>query len=172
MYLFWRISSRQISVTILTLLLCVLLSVEAAWARRESADARRDFERAVELAKTGKESEALVSLTDFLRRYPESSRAVEAQLLMGEIEFRRRNFETAINELKKTLKYKKYEKTFVAEAYYLIGECWMRMKKYDRALIEWRALMRKFKGTPAADKAELKIPEVRALLVSKQQGSD
>lgn len=165
-------SVRALTVVTIT---CVLLAGSAVGAvAKESPDARRDFQRAVELAKVGKESEALVSLTDFLRRYPESSRAVEAQLLMGEIEFRRRNFETAINELKKTLKYKEHQKIFVAEAYYLIGECWMRMNRYDRALIEWRALIRKFQGTPAADKAELKIPEVKALLEStngrQQQG--
>jgi len=159
------------SVGFLTLLVCSLYlpNVVADVSKKsstktkhvEGADADRDFERATALIKAGKESEALVSLTDFLRRHTESKRVAEAQFLIGEVEFRRRNFEASIRELKKTLKYIGKDDVTVADAVFLMGQCWYQLGRKDRALIEWRALMRRFPGTPASMKAESKIQEFK-----------
>jgi TolA-binding protein len=48
----------------------------------------RDFTRAQDLLKGGKESEAMISLSDFLRRYPTSLLADDAQFSIAEIFFR------------------------------------------------------------------------------------
>ena len=142
------------------LFLLSLLVFLPAGALAAKADTKRDFSRATELMRLGKESEALVSLTDFLRRYPKDSQAVEAQFLIGEVEYRRRNFEGAIRELKKTLKYKGKGNAVIADAYFLIGQCWYLMGRKERAFIEWQALIRSFPNAPAASKAKGKLYEL------------
>lgn len=119
----------------------------------------RDFERANELFKNGDEEAAIVSLTDYLRRYPTSDRADDAQYLLGEIEYRRRNFAQAIRELKKTLEYRKRGGDRVADAFYLIGESLIRLGEKEKARIEWEALKRIYPRSPAAERAALKLME-------------
>jgi len=129
-------------------------------ASAAAADAERDFARAEDLFKQGQEDSAIVSLSDFLRRYPGHARADDSQYLIGEIEFRRRNFENAIRELKKTLDYRKQGGDRVADAYYLVGESLLRLGQTERARIEWEALRRAYPNSPAADRAALKLMEV------------
>jgi TolA-binding protein len=124
------------------------------------SDVERDFSRAEELFKSGQEDAAVVSLTDFLRRYPESARADDAQYMIGEIEYRRRNFDNAVRELKKTLDYRKRGGDRVADAYYLIGDSLLRMGHTEKARIEWEALRRAYPKSPAASRAALKIMEL------------
>lgn len=120
----------------------------------------RDFARAEELFKNGDEDPAILSLTDYLRRYPKSDRADDAQYLIGEIEYRRRNFPKAILELKKTLEYRKRGGDRVADAFYLVGESLLRLGEKEKARIEWEALKRAYPRTPAAERAALKLMEL------------
>jgi TolA-binding protein len=124
------------------------------------SDVERDFSRAEELFKSGQEDAAIVSLTDFLRRYPESTRADDAQYMIGEVEYRRRNFDNAVRELKKTLDYRRRGGDRVADAYYLIGDSLLRMGQTEKARIEWEALRRAYPKSPAAGRAALKIMEL------------
>ncbi|MEO5667241.1 MAG: tetratricopeptide repeat protein [Bdellovibrionota bacterium] len=124
------------------------------------SDLQRDFSRAEDLFKSGQEDAAIVSLTDFLRRYPSSDLADDAQYLLGEIEFRRRNFDSAIRELKKTLNYRGKGGDRVADAYYLVGDSLAHLGKTEDARIEWEALRRAYPHSPAAGRAALKLMEI------------
>ena len=135
-------------------------SAQKATPAAPMSDVERDFARAEELSKSGQEDAAVVSLTDFLRRHPESARADDAQYMIGEIEYRRRNFDNAIRELKKTLDYRKRGGDRVADAYYLIGDSLLRMGNTEKARIEWEALRRAYPNSPAAGRAALKIMEL------------
>jgi TolA-binding protein len=125
------------------------------------ADAARDFERAKQLTDQGKESEALLSLTDFLRRYPEHNLADDAQYLIAEVWFRRRNFELSFNEFRKVATYTSGKGDRVADAGLRTGEALLNMGHSDRALIEWEAIIRRYPGSEAAKKAEIHIQGVK-----------
>ncbi len=131
------------------------------------AEDERDFKRAEELLKSGQEQEAQTSLVDFLRRHPKSSRADDAQFLLGEVEYRRRNFAGAIAELKKTLNYKKSGGDRVADAYFLVGESWFRLGDIEKARIEWEALRRAYPKASAAENARTRLLEIEALRASE-----
>jgi TolA-binding protein len=146
-------------VKMVVIVLTVVLSFSTVELRANSF-ANRDFDRAVALVKSGQEEQALVSLTDFLRRHPKHAKAAQAQFLLGEVEFRRRNFEDAVRELKKTLKYRKKSPLFVADAFFLVGESWRLLGQEKKALIEWKALIRAYPLSPAAAKAKEKLPLV------------
>jgi TolA-binding protein len=77
-----------------------------AFSQGNPSDVDKDFSRAAELIQNGRESEALVSLTDFLRRHPESKLADDAQLLIGHVYLKQRNFSTAAIEFEKVFVYK------------------------------------------------------------------
>lgn len=125
------------------------------------SEPERDFSRAEELFKSGQEDAATLSLTDYLRRYPTGARADDAQYLLGEIEFRRRNFEAAIIELKKTLNYRQSGGDRIPDAFYLIGECLQHLGQTEKARIEWEALRRAYPNSPAAGRAYLKLMELK-----------
>jgi len=118
-----------------------------------ASDSKRDFERAQELMKLGKEQEALLSLTDFLRRYPQNSLSSEVQFLMGELFFRQRKYEEAINEYLKVHKFGLSGNEKAPWASLKVGESWYQLKHLDRAKIEWQAVRRKFPNSEAAEVA-------------------
>jgi TolA-binding protein len=136
--------------------------VGAAEKLDSKADAERDFARAEDLFKAGQEDAAIVSLSDFLRRHPSSALADDAQYLLGEIEFRRRNFSDAIRELKKTLEYRKHGGDRVADAYFMVGESWFRLGDREKARIEWEALRRAYPKSSAAERASMRLMELDA----------
>ena len=116
-------------------------------------DAERDFSRGKTLLDEGKESEALVSFTDFLRRYPKHALADDSQYLIGEIWFRRRKFEMALEEFRKVLNYGAETADRVGDAAVRMGECWVALNKVDRARVEWEAVLRKFPKSEAGTRA-------------------
>lgn len=118
-------------------------------------DAKRDFERAAELLKNGQESPALVSFTDFLRRYPDHKLVGDAQFFIGEIFFRQRKYAEALHELQKVKDLLKGESQKTPDAFVKIGECHLKLGSIDRARIEWNAVKRRFAGTPAALQADV-----------------
>jgi|GEM_PF-3201460 len=127
------------------------------------SDEARDFQRADELFKAGEEDKALVSLTDFLRRYPASQKADDVQYMIGAIAFHRRNFPEAIRELKKTLEYRnRAGADRIADAFLLVAESWYKLGDVEKAVIEWEALKRAFPSTPAAEQAQMRVLELRS----------
>ncbi len=123
----------------------------------QTPEAERDFNRILVLSETGRESEAIVSVTDFLRRHPEHPLSDDAQFLLGEIYFKQRNFSLALAELKKVLNSKSQNNDRIADSGVLMGECWKFLKEPQKARIEWEAVTRRFPNSPAAKKAELHL---------------
>lgn len=118
-------------------------------------DAKRDFERATALLQNGQESQALVSFTDFLRRYPEHKLVGDAQFFIGEIFYRQRKYAEALHELQKVKDLLKGGSQRTPDAFVKIGECHLKLGKTDRARIEWNAVKRRFPGTAAALQADV-----------------
>ena len=120
-----------------------------------AGDAERDFARARELMQQGKEAQALVSFTDFLRRHRSDARAAEAQYAIGEVFYRQRNYGEAINELQKVFALqKKNEETTGLRASLLIGQAQLRLGQIAAARIEWEAVYRRAPTTPEGNEAK------------------
>jgi TolA-binding protein len=124
----------------------------AAWA---DSLASRDFSIAKSLFTEGKENEALVSFTDFLRRHGDDALADDAQYFVGEIYFRKRQFPEAIAEFRKVLKFRKGDR--VADAFLRVGESQMRLGNSRAALIEFEAVRRNFPKSEFHDRAVMAI---------------
>lgn len=118
-------------------------------------DAQRDFSRATELLQNGQESQALVSYTDFLRRYPEHKLVGDAQFSIGEIFYRQRKYPEALNEFQKVKDLLKGGSQRTPDAFVKIGECHLKLGNIDRARIEWNAVRRRYLGTAAALRADV-----------------
>jgi TolA-binding protein len=124
------------------------------------SDEQRDFTRAAELLKVGKESEAFISLTDYLRRYPTSHLAPEAQYLVADLFFKQRKFQEAAGEYAKVFRFGMLGVDKAPWASVKIGECWYQLKQFDRARIEWEAVKRKFPNSEASDAARAHLAGV------------
>lgn len=138
-----------------------LLSLTCIHAHANLSDEDRDFERARVLLQSGQESEALLSATDFLRRYPQSARADDAQYFVGEVYYRRRQFQLALEEYSKIPGMKNPGLDKISEAGLRMGECWIGLGDKTRAKIEWEAVLRKFPDSPAASAARLRLAGIK-----------
>lgn len=142
----------------LCLFLCFFcLAASAAGVSKEMAlDMQKDFERAQNLLNTGRETLALNSYLDFLRRYPQSLLAAEAQYAIGEIAHRQRNYTGALIELRKVSDLPDLrEKKATAKASLLMGDCLLRLGHPREAKIEWDAVLRRFPKGPEAERAQI-----------------
>lgn len=120
-----------------------------------AADAKRDFERAQGLLQKGEESQALISFTDFLRRYPNHELVGDAQYSLGEILFRQRRYQQALGEFLKVKDLLSGKSPKIPFAYVRIGECRQRLGQPVQAQIEWNAVIRRFPQSPAANEAKI-----------------
>lgn len=120
-----------------------------------SADTQRDFARAHELLDQGKESLALVSFTDFRRRYPNDLRAAEAQYRIGEIYFKQRKYSEAIAELRKVFELKDDSARKAGlRASLLLGQAFLKSQQAPLARIEWEAVLRRAPDSTEAKEAK------------------
>jgi TolA-binding protein len=124
-----------------------------AFSQSSPPDVEKDFTRAAELIQNGRESEALVSLTDFLRRHPESKLADDAQLLVGHLYSKQRNFLVAAIEFEKVFVYKDSDR--LAEAAVELGQAWTKLGQSERARIEFEAVLRRYPKSDAASQAKV-----------------
>jgi TolA-binding protein len=145
-----------------SLMAVVIFGTASAWA---DSLAQRDFAIAKELLDSGKESEAQVSLTDFLRRHPTDALADDAQFNLGEIYFRKRQFSEAIAEFRKVAKYQKGDR--LPDAFLRLGEAQKLLGNYREALIEFEAVRRRFPKTPQYDQALSLIDDLMKGAVKK-----
>jgi TolA-binding protein len=137
---------------------CLLQLGHRAFAEPSlAAEENRDFERMVVLMQAGKESEALLSATDFLRRYPKSERADDAQFVLAEVYFRQRQFHAALQEFAKIPTMKNPGLDKVPDAGLRMGECWLNLGDKQKSQIEWGAVIRKYPKSPAASAARLRL---------------
>lgn len=145
----------------------LFFSLFFVFARAEGSnlDAQRDFDRAIELSRAGSEKQALVSLTDFLRRYPQHPKAVEVQFEIAEIYFHQRQFAEARKEFEKVYRYQGtvLAAEIVAKSGLRLGECSIKIGKIEEARIEWEAVLRKYPKTEAAKTAQLHLAGLAAL---------
>ena len=114
------------------------------FASSDMEDSRRDFERAAALLTAGQEDQAIVSFGDFLRRYPASQQADEAQFFMGEVYYRKKQYFEALKEFRKTQVKKNVDAETLGQATLRAGECWKLLGNPTFARIEWEAVSRKF----------------------------
>ncbi len=124
-------------------------------AHASGPDANRDFTRAKDLMDSGQESQALVSLTDFKRRHAKDPLSIEAQFLIGEINFNRRQFKEAINEYKRIYEMKVLANPRIPDAGLRIGESLFKLGMRNEAQIEWEAILRKFPKSTYAVRAKI-----------------
>ncbi len=124
-------------------------------------DAARDYRRIEMLILSGRESEAIVSVSDFLRRYPDDELADDVQFMLGNIYFNARKFELALKEYEMILKFKNKKLDRLADAGLKIGECWNSLKEPKKARIEWEAVLRRFPNSEAAQKAQIHLMGVK-----------
>ena len=136
-----------------------VLPSQALSAEGEDPQMAIDFERAKVLFDEGKESESLLSLTDFLRRYPLGERSARAQALIGEIYFNRREYSTALNALQKAIKMASVSADVMGMAAVRAGECHQKLNSLFNARVEWEAVRRRFSGTEAAQRAQNLLAE-------------
>jgi TolA-binding protein len=147
-------SMRDLMKNILRISLLASLFAGSTAVRADSL-AERDYALAKSLFDSGKESEALLSISDFLRRHPQDLLADDAQFLAGEIYFHKRDFQEAINEFRKVGKYPKGDR--LAAAHLRIGECQQNLGNVRAALIEFEAVRRRYPKGPDHDQAILLI---------------
>ncbi|MBS1984720.1 MAG: tetratricopeptide repeat protein [Bdellovibrionales bacterium] len=119
------------------------------------SDAQKDLERALSLYGSGEESQALVSFTDFMRRYPENSRVPEAQFYIGEIYFHQRKFNEALEEYGKVVVGRGMKSAKAGDAILRRGECYQKLGENIKAQIEWNAAQRRFPRSSVAERASV-----------------
>jgi TolA-binding protein len=141
----------------LSLFICAATTVVLFARGKNDEDALKDFRRIDILMETGRENEAIVSVSDFLRRYPEHHLADDAQFAMGEIYFRMRDFKRAILEFQKVARNHKSRSDRIAETGLRLGECWKNLNENEKARIEWEAVVRRFENSKAAQEARIHL---------------
>ena len=122
-----------------------------------SQDATRDFERAEALLKAGSEDQALISYTDFLRRYPGHARQDDAQYAIAEIFFRKRNYAQALKEYRKIYRTPESSSDRWPDATLRSGDCLAKLGLNAQARVEWSAVVRRFPRSEAARAASAQL---------------
>ncbi len=117
------------------------------------SDAERDVIRAQNLLDQGRESEALLSFSDFVRRYPKDYFVGDAYYGMGEVFFRRKQYNDAIEYYRKIIKLGSQKTKRIEDAVVRVGECLDAQGKTDEAIVEWEALLRRFPKSAGAVRA-------------------
>ena len=138
-----------------------LVAVFARPALAASEDVKKDFDRAADLVKQGLESEALTSLYDFVRRYPDDALVGQAHLMMADLEFRQRDYSRALGDLNQIVhsemsKSKSRDTALLVKSAMRLADVWIAMGEPLRAKIELEAIMRKYPTIPEAFDAKQK----------------
>jgi len=119
-----------------------------------------DYKAAFNLLKVGKYDEAIVSYTDFLRKYPSGEYASNAQYWLGEANYVTRQFPVAIQEFKKVInRYPQSRK--LPDAMLKIGYIHYELKQSEDARRVLTELTQKFPGTTAARLAENRLQRMK-----------
>lgn len=109
----------------------------------------------------GKYDLARQQFTDYLKHFPETDLASNAQFYLGEINYAEKQYREAIAEYDKVLD--GYPKSFkLADARYKKGLALLELNQRASALRELREVIRRHPGTEAERKARAKIKELGA----------
>jgi tol-pal system protein YbgF len=126
----------------------------------DPAQEQADYKDAFNLLKVGKYDEAIVAYSDFLRKYPSSSYAANAQYWLGEANYVRRQFPVAIEEFQKVvMQYPDSRK--LPDAMLKIGYIHYELKQSDDARRVLTELTQKFPGTTAARLADNRLQRMK-----------
>jgi tol-pal system protein YbgF len=119
-----------------------------------------DYKAAFNLLKVGKYKEAIVSFSDFLKKYPSGSYASNAQYWLGEANYVTRQFPMALQEFQKVVtRYPESRK--LPDAMLKIGYIYYELKQSDDARRVLTELKQKYPGKTAARLAENRLQRMK-----------
>ncbi|MFK8066890.1 MAG: tol-pal system protein YbgF [Gammaproteobacteria bacterium] len=119
-----------------------------------------DYSEAFALLKQGKHEKARDKFREFLKQYPDSQYADNAQYWLGEAYYAKRDFESAIKEYKLLMSHYP-ESGKLSHAQLKIGYCYDELGQTDYARGELEDLIARYPGTSAANLAEQRLSRIR-----------
>jgi tol-pal system protein YbgF len=125
----------------------------------EMDDDKQAYQLVFEQVKTGNYESAIAGLKDFLKNYPQSELANEAQYWLGEMYYSQKKFNLALTAFSTLLeKYPNSPKK--SEALLKIGYVYYEKKDHATARAMFEQVMETYPGTIIADLAEKRLQEL------------
>lgn len=117
------------------------------------------YQQVFEVVKTGSSEDAIAGLKEFLRVYPQSDYADNAQYWLGEMYYTQKEFDSALTAFSNLLeKYPNSSKH--SEALLKIGYVYYKKKDYDTAKAIFQQVMETVPGTVTADLADKRLQKM------------
>ena len=124
------------------------------------AEQRKDYDRALEQLKEGRYTEASSAFKAFLKKYPDSSYADNAQYWLGEVYYVTREFQPALSEFGKVVE--EYpESTKIADAKLKIGYIQYELKDWSKAREMLSQVVQAYPGTTTARLAKERLDRMK-----------
>lgn len=121
---------------------------------------RKDYDQALEVLRDGRYGEASAAFQAFLKKYPSSSYADNAQYWLGEVRYVTREFQPALSEFGKVIaQYPNSPK--VADARLKIGYIKYELKDWAGARAELERVIRDFPASTAARLARERLDRMQ-----------
>jgi tol-pal system protein YbgF len=135
-------------------------ATDAATAVLDPAEERKSYDRALEFLKEGRYTEASPAFQDFLKQYPGSSYADNAQYWLGEVFYVTRKFQAALTEFENVVN--NYpDSTKVADAKLKIGYIHYELKDWDKARQALSQVVQAFPTTTSARLAQERLDRMK-----------
>lgn len=132
----------------------------AASAALNPAEQRKDYDRALEQLKEGRYTEASSAFQAFLKKYPGSSYADNAQYWLGEVYYVTREFQPALSEFAKVVDGYP-DSTKIADAKLKIGYIQYELKDWTRAREMLAQVVQAYPGTTTARLAQERLDRMK-----------
>jgi tol-pal system protein YbgF len=108
---------------------------------------------------TGKYDMALQEFTEYLKYFPTTQFASNAQFYLADIYYRKQDYNNALQAFDSVLeRYPDGNKT--ADAHYMKGESFMKLGKNDAAAAEYRDVIKRYPDNDLAAKAKARLREM------------
>ena len=132
----------------------------AASAALNPAEQRKDYDRALEQLKEGRYTEASSAFQAFLKKYPGSSYADNAQYWLGEVYYVTRKFQPALSEFGKVVDGYP-DSTKIADAKLKIGYIQYELKDWAKARQTLDQVVQAHPGTTTARLAQERLDRMK-----------
>jgi len=132
----------------------------AASAALNPAEQRKDYDRALEQLKEGRYTEASTAFQAFLKKYPGSSYADNAQYWLGEVYYVTREFQPALSEFGKVVEAYP-DSTKIADAKLKIGYIQYELKDWAKAREMLAQVVQAYPGTTTARLAQERLDRMK-----------
>jgi len=132
----------------------------AASAALNPAEQRKDYDRALEQLKEGRYTEASSAFQAFLKKYPDSSYADNAQYWLGEVYYVTREFQPALSEFGKVVDGYP-DSTKIADAKLKIGYIQYELKDWAKAREMLSQVVQTYPGTTTARLAQERLDRLK-----------